>query len=414
MISSTTSFPDAQLLSKAFLRDPYPLLTRLRKEEPVYWSDAMGGWLLTRYDDVMVAFKDHADFSNEGRLLKAVEHVPKEKRRRLRAFEHHYSSRGLLHSDPPAHTRFRSLVRDPFAPKLVERWRSVVESVVADLLNGVRASNTVDVIHDLARPLPAAVLAEILGLPREKRASMVGWSDDVLAFQGLNRPTLAQLLRAQRAIVALRRDLGELVLARRQNPSDDLLSALATSSIDGDALSDGEVLNTAVTLMVAGHETTRSLIGNAAYLFMSRPALWQSLRSDEELLRPALEEALRLESPVARQPRLMTADVEIDGKTLRRGEVVFQMLNAANRDPAHFSDPDRFDLTRADNRHIAFGYGIHFCIGANLARLEASIALRALLERLPNPRLIDKTPQWATDKPNSRMLASLRVSADPR
>ncbi len=401
---------DRSLLSAEFARDPYPTLRRLREDDPVYWSDALGGWLLTRYDDVLVTFKDVAHFSNEGRLAKAVEYLPDDVRARFTAFEDHYRTKGLLHSDPPDHTRLRRLVRDPFSPRAVEQLRPRIQAIVDDLLDRVQATGTMDAIHDLAVPLPATIIAEIFGVPQEETPLFIGWSDDVLAFQGQNRPNVEWLARAQRAIVELRAYLGALIQQRREEPSDDLLSSLVAPGPDGDRLSQDELINTSVTLLVAGHETTRSLIGNGLYLLLADRTRWQRLREEPGLLKTAIEETLRFESPIARQPRRMQEPTVLGGKDIRRGEMVFQMLNAANRDPERFSDPEELDLDRSADRHIAFGNGIHFCLGASLARLEGQVAFASLLERMPDIRLLDRTPDWALDKQNSRLLSSLPVS----
>ncbi len=190
---------------------------------------------------------------------------------------------------------------------------------------------------------------------------------------------------------------------------DDLLSSLVTPGPDGDRLSEDELLNTSVTLLVAGHETTRSLIGNGLYLLLSEPSRWQRLLDEPELLKPAIEETLRYESPIARQPRRMKQSTMLGGKEIKAGDMVFQMLNAANRDPERFSDPEELLLERSDNRHIAFGNGIHFCLGASLARLEGAIAFASLMERMPGLRLMEHDPDWALDKQNSRLLDSLPV-----
>jgi cytochrome P450 len=400
---------EQRLASEAFVRDPYALLRELREQTPVYWSESLGAWLLTRFDDVMVSFRDVDHYSNEGRLGKAVEYLPPDVRAGFGAFEAHYQTRGLLHSDPPAHTRLRLLVRDLFTPRAVESMRPRVEAIVDELLSAVQPAGGMDAIEHLAMPLPAIVIAGIFGVPDEDRIKVVAWSDDVLAFQGQNRPSVELLARAQRAIEELREYLGRLMARRRAAPQDDLLSLLVSAESDGDRLSEDELLNTSVTLLAAGHETTRSLIGNGLWLLLRERERWERLRAEPDLLAPAIEECLRYESPIARQPRRMKADTELGGRQLRAGEMVFQMLNSANRDPERFTDPETFDLDRHGERNLAFGNGIHFCIGASLARLEASIAFRALLERMPRLRLARDEPDWSLDKQNSRVLRSLPV-----
>jgi cytochrome P450 len=321
-----------------------------------------------------VTFKDTARFSNEHRLGRAVAYLPPEKRAKYSAFEAHYATKGLLHSDPPDHTRMRLLVNKEFTPKVVEQMRPRIQQVVDRLLDDAAARGGMDVVPDLAEALPVGVIAEILGVPFDERHLFRKWTDDILSFQGVNKPGEADLTRAQGSLVDLRGYLQEMIAARRRRPHDDLLGKFVAVEADGQRLSEAELINTCVTLFTAGHETTLSFIANTALLLLGHPDQLALLRREPGLLGSALEESLRYESPVSRQSRLMKADVELGGRTIRQGDMVFQMLNAANRDPAHFADPDRFDVRRHPNRHIAFGQGIHFCVGAPLARAEATVA----------------------------------------
>jgi len=409
MLSTSASVLDELLVSQEFMEDPYPLLHRLRQEDPVHWSDAIGGWILTRYDDMVTTFKDTSHYSNEGRLGKAVAYLPAESRAEFKTFEDHYDQKSLIHSDPPDHTRFRGLITKAFTPRVVEAMRPRMQEIVNELLDRVQPSGQMDVIQDLAIPLPVTVLSEIMGVPKSDVHLFKGWADDLLAFQGVNKPAVEILRRSQNAIVGIRAYLGELLKEKRRRPGEDLLSQLAAAESEGDKLSERELLNSCITLLVAGHETTTSLIGNGLYSLLRYSDQWQLLQENPSLLTSAMEEMLRYESPVARQPRLMKQDAEMGGKQLREGEMVFQMLNAANRDPAYFDDPDRFDIRRERNRHIAFGLGIHFCVGATLARTEGQIVFSTLMERLPNIRLVSGEPNWDLHKPNSRMLKTLPV-----
>lgn len=400
---------DGLLVTKEFMEDPYPILHRLREEDPVHWSDSIGGWILTRYDDMVTTFKDVSRFSNEGRLAKAVEYLPSESRARFKTFEDHYRQKSLIHSDPPDHTRLRGLITKAFTPRVVETMRPRIRAIVDELLDAVQKDGQMDVIINLAIPLPVTVLAEIFGVPKSDLSLFKSWADDLLAFQGVNKPALELLERSQKAILGIRAYLIELIKEKRRKPSEDLLSELVAAESEGDKLSESELLNSCITLLVAGHETTTSLIGNGIYTLLRYPDQWELLKNDPSLLSSTIEEALRYESPVARQPRLMKQDTEMGGKHIRQGELVFQMLNAANRDPAYFADPDRFDIRRKNNRHIAFGLGIHFCVGAALARAEGHIVFSTVTERLPDIRLVDEKPNWDLQKPNSRMLKTLPV-----
>jgi cytochrome P450 len=248
-----------------------------------------------------------------------------------------------------------------------------------------------------------------MGVPNTDQDRVKFWADELLAFQGVNRPAEAILERSQAALIAMRSYLTDLVNEKRRRPGDDLISRLVAVEAEGTRLTEQELVSTCVQMLGAGHETTTSLIGNGLYLILSHPLEWQKLRQDPSLLNSAIEEMLRYESPVARQPRLIKGDIELGGKKLLDGQVAFQMLNAANRDPEHFADPDTFDIERQNNKHIAFGMGIHFCVGAGLARTEAQEVFKAILARLPNVRLVSDKPVWDRHKPNSRMLHTLDV-----
>ena len=400
---------DQALVSKQFLVDPYPLLRQLQTEAPVIWSETVGAWIVTRYDDVMVTFRDVAHFSNEGRLGRAVEYLTPEQRANFGPFENHYATKSLIHSDPPDHTRLRALVNKAFTPRVVEGMRPRIQTLVDEFLDAAQAAGPIDIIRDLAAPLPTTVIAEIVGVPRSDTALFKHWADDILGFQGVNRPPLAALERAQVGLVDMRAYLYALIAERRRQPCDDLLSRLAAAGSEGERLSETELVSTVVTLLVAGHETTLSLIGNGLLALLQHPEQLEQLRQDPSLMPSAIEEMLRYESPVARQPRLIVQDVSLGGQALRQGQMAFQFLNAANRDPAYFTDPDRFDLRRTNNRHLAFGLGVHFCVGAPLARLEGPIAIGAVLRRMPKLELAGPA-EWDISKPNSRLLRSLPVN----
>ena len=408
---STSGKPlDDLLVSQEFMEDPYPLLRQLREEDPVHWSDSIGGWILTRYDDMVTTFKDTAHFSNEGRLAKAVAYLPLDARAEFKTFEDHYRQRSLIHSDPPDHTRLRSLVTKAFNSRVVEGMRPRMQEIVNEVFDAALEAGKMDVIKDLAIPLPVTVLAEILGVPKADVHLFKDWADGVLAFQGLNKPGVETLRRSQTAILGIREYLGALLKEKKKHPGEDLLSELAAAESEGEKLSETELLSTCITLLVAGHETTTSLIGNGIWALLRSPEQWEVLKADPSLVTSAVEEILRFESPVARQPRLMKVETEMGGKTLQQGEMVFQMLNAANRDPVYFTDPDTFDIRRQKNRHIAFGLGAHFCVGALLARSEGNVVFSTLVKRLPEIQLVDAKPDWDIYKPNSRMLKTLPVT----
>lgn len=396
------------LLSSAFLEDPYPALHRLREMSPVLWSSAVGGWILTGYDHIVVTFKDTDSYGNAHRLTRALDHLEPELQDQLEPFRRHYSILGLIHADPPDHTRIRRLVLKAFTPPVIEAMRPRIQEIVDGLLDQLEDDGTVDLIERFAFALPINVLATILGVPHSDSRLFRRWADDILAFQGRNKPEAAALLRAQDAVFEAREYLADLILSKRAAPDGSVLSQLVSAEAEGDKLTMDELLSTTITLLVAGHETTTSLIGNGVLALMQHREHWDAIRGDPTLIPQAVEEVLRFESPVARQPRLIRRDVELGGQTLRAGDIAFQMLGAANRDPAHFMDPDAFDIRRDPNRHIAFGLGPHFCIGAPLARAEGQIAFATLSARFPELEL-GEAPHWDLQKPNSRVLRELPV-----
>ncbi len=396
------------LLTPAFIEHPYAKLHELRDAAPVLWSSAVGGWVLTRYNDVVVTFKDTGTFGNAGRMTRVLNHLEPPAQTKLEPFRKHYETQGLIHSDPPDHTRIRRLVLKAFTPPAIEAMRPQIQAIVDDLLDGIETHGHAEFIEEFAFALPVTVLAGILGVPRSDAPRFRRWADDLLAFQGRNKPEEATLLKSQEMLLEARAYLVDLIVAKRAEPDGSVLSQLVAAEAEGDKLSMDELLSTTVTFLVAGHETTTSLIGNGMLTLLQHPDQWKDLKADATLIPRAVEEILRFESPVARQPRLVRHDTELGGRPLKEGDVAFQMLGAANRDPAVFDRPDTFDIRREPNRHIAFGLGPHFCIGAPLSRAEGQIALSTLAARMPNLEL-DGTPRWDLDKPNSRVLRELPI-----
>ena len=400
---------DGQLVSPAFLSDPYPVYRQLQAEAPVYWSEFWNAWLVTGYDDNLAVFRDSEHFGNAGRFNGLFAGLTPDVRQDVERLEAHFTrSGGLIHSDPPDHTRLRRLVHLAFAPRIVRQMQPLIESIVQRCLDAVQGRGQMDVIHDLAYPLPATVVARMLGVPEQDIDRFKRWSYEVLLFQATGRTTPDVVRLSNTALVEMKDYLRRLAVSCRAEPQDDLMTALVQAEDQGDRLTEEEMLATCLTLMVAGHETTTNLIANGTLTLLRHPDQLERLRDNPALMDSAVEEFLRYESPIQRNRRVVRTEVEFGGQPMKPGEVVFQMLGAANRDPDVFPDPDTLDITRQPNPHIAFGFGIHFCLGAPLARLEAPIALRALIDRLPAMRLADAELEWV---PNiMRGLKSLRVT----
>jgi pimeloyl-[acyl-carrier protein] synthase len=384
---------DELLVSPGFYQDPYPIYEELSATVRVAWSEALAGWVIPRYDDVQATLMDTRHFSSQGRVLAVLDRLPQGLRPHFQPFENHFTG-GLINADPPNHTRLRALVNTAFTPRTVEQLRPRIQALIDNLLDAGQARGEMDLIRDLAYPLPAIVIAEIMGAPAESREDFQRWSHGVLAFQGAGVVDPAVLDESQQHLLALREFLSELLDERRRQPRDDLLSRLVLAEMEGDRLTPAELLTTCVTLLIAGHETTTNLIANGLYTLLRHPDQLERLRAEPALMTSAVEEMLRFESPLQRNPRRMTEDFEYGGALLKRGDYVLQIFGSANRDAAVFPRPQTFDVARQPNRHLSFAVGIHFCVGAPLARLEAPLAIGAVLRRLPHLRLAEPSVEW--------------------
>jgi hypothetical protein len=317
--------------------------------------------------------------------------------------------RTVLLLDPPDHTRLRRLMLAAFTPRAVEALRPVIQRLVDDMLDAVAPSGRMDVIADLAYPLPTTVIAITLGVPHADHDRFKAWSVDVATLLDGDPRRPERTLQAYRGMTALLDYLERLVAARRGAPRDDLLQALIDASDGEDSLTAAEVVANSAFLLAAGHETTTKLIGNGLLALLRHPAQLAQLQADPALLATAVEELLRYDSPVQITARTTTEALELGGRSLPAGEMVMLYLAAANHDPAHFVRPDALDITRQENRHLAFSHGPHFCLGAALARLEGQITLGTLLRRWPRPRLAADTVTWR-DNINLRGLAALSIT----
>jgi cytochrome P450 len=378
-------------LTPELLADPYPAYAMLRATQPVLTvalpGSGAGQAVVSRHDDVVTVLRDPR-FSVERRrsefLQKNRDALPPELVQLLLGEQG--GLRSMLIMDPPDHTRVRGLVSKAFTPRHVARLRGRIEALVDELLTAVAPRGRMDVIADLAAPLPAIVIAELLGVPAEDRPRFKAWSSDLVSVLGSPDPPAA-LERFRSGFHHLTEYLREIIARRRREPGDDLISAMITAQEERDALTDAELLATSNLLLVAGHETTTNLIGNGTLALLRHPGERARLGADPALFRSAVEELLRFDSPVQATVRVPVADVELRGQMLHRGALVVALIGAANRDPEVFPEPDRLDIGRTPNDHLSFGLGPHFCLGAPLARLEGEIAFRGLMARFPAMRL---------------------------
>jgi cytochrome P450 len=357
-----------------FIDDPYPHYARLRDEDPVH-RFADGGVLLTRYDDAVAVYRDTARASSD----KTIEFRPKFGDSPL--YEHHTTS--LVFNDPPLHTRVRRLIMGALTPRAIARMEADVVRLVDALLARMAELGEFDYIAEFAAKIPVEVIGNLLAVPREERGPLRAWS---LAILGAlePKPTPDMLERGNRAVREFLAYLEGLVAERRRRPGDpetDVLTRLIRGEPDGERLTEKELYHQCVFLLNAGHETTTNLLGNGLWLLMTHPAQFARLRADSALLTTAIEEMLRYEGPIQLNNRRLVAPMRIGAADLPAGTSITIAIGAANRDPRQFPDPERFDIARKPNRHVAFGHGDHACSGMNVARMEARIAFSRLLAR---------------------------------
>ena len=386
--------------------DPYPLFRRLREEEPVHWSERLSGWVLTRYADVRAALNDPR--LSADRITPFVDHMAGSAAAPVGDLAR---ALGLwaVFRDPPDHTRLRAAMGRAFVPGRVERLGPAIEQLVDRFIARVAGRGEMEVIGDLANPLPVAVIGTLLGVPAADFARLKAWSDELATVVGTSLDMPDKHARAARSWRTMRDYFVQLIETRRPAPPQDALGDMIRARHEDERLDDAELVANAVLLLFAGHETTTNLIANAILALVRNPAALRTLVRAPELIASAVEEFLRYDGPVQALTRIARAQVELGGQRIAAGERLVLILNAANRDPAQFPAPDRLDLAREPNRHIAFGYGIHFCLGAPLARLEAKIALSRLAARLPELALAESRLEWL-DSLVFRGMRSLKVS----
>ena len=371
---------DLRTIDKAFLDDPYPTYRDLRETDPVHRCPD-GSYFLTRYDDILTVYRDHDRFSSD----KKIDFKPNFGDSSL--YEHHTTS--LVFNDAPYHTRVRSLLAPAFTPRALEELRLRVEAFIDARLDEMADRGRFDLIADFASPLPVQLIGDMLGVPESERAPLRGWS---LAILGALEPKLSPEAfdAGCCAVDDFKAFLGDLIAQRRNHRAPEgqgeILSKLIDAEWDGERLSEIELFHNCIFLLNAGHETTTNLIGNGVEALFRFPDQRDRLVADPDLIKPAVEEMLRYESSNQLGNRRATEDVDIGGVAIPAGGYIHLCIGAANRDPAHFPDPDRFDITRRPNRHLAFGNGVHTCAGAALARMEGQIAIGKLVRRFPKLR----------------------------
>ena len=386
------------MINRAFLDNPYPSYRALRSAGPLHWNAEFcgGAWLLTDYADVAAALRD-ARYSVRRAGGWANSSGP-DARTNLRDFKQIFS-RSLLFVDAPQHARLRQIMNAGFKPGALQAMAPRIQDIVDRLLDRI-VENTdagraqFDFMHDFARPLPALVIAELLGISTADHTDFVAWSDDIADFIGRPTPTMEIAQRAQSSLIAMSEYFRDLLPRRRQHLGDDLISQLIIAEATGGIVTTRELLAQCCTLLFAGHETTRNLLGNGMLALLQHPLQWHALLENPSLLPSALRELLRFDSPVQYTGRRLKTDVELHGQLMKKGDLVILLIGAANHDPAKFTTPHILDIHRNEGAHLSFGFGPHVCIGATLSYLEAEIALRSIMQRLPELGLASDSHAW--------------------
>jgi cytochrome P450 len=382
---------DFNMFDPAVMSNPYPMYALLRKQAPLVWSPTLSAWLVTAYDEAVAVLQDHGSFSNQDRgcscgairetaILDDCGTVSNQGLGNTAA--ELFASPSMLNADPPDHTNLRGLASKAFTPRAVALLEPRMRQVTEELLSPLAGGTAFDVVNALAYPLPVIMIAEMLGIPPADRDSFKRWSDDVVSLNETSGPE--DVARVQASNQELRRYLGEVIDHRRTAPREDLISRFLEAMVGNEWFCQDTLVDMCVLLLVSGNETTTNLISSALLALARAPAQRQKLLDDPTLLPTAVEEFLRFDGPVQIAPRIAARDVVIGNAAIAAGEMVLVMLAAADRDPARFDSPDALDVMRVENPHIAFGRGVHYCLGGPLARLEGRIALDAFLRRFPH------------------------------
>ena len=407
-LSASSSRPDPRLslyrlMDPAVLADPYPLYRSLRETDPVHWDPFLHAWVVTGYADcITVLHKFSADRTPKPEQIEALG---------IGALAPiaQVMTKQMLFMDAPAHTRLRKLCSTAFTPRRIEGMRAHIQEITEHLLDRVAQSGRMDMIADFAAPLPAIVTAGMLGVPTEDHEMLKSWSADFAEMLGNFQHNPDRAARVLKSLEEMTAYFQAAIREQERLPREGLIHSLMTAEVDGQRLSEEEIIANTIVTMVGGQETTTNLIGNGLLTLLRNPAALAQLRDDPSIIEAAVEELLRYESPSQHTARIAPEDCELGGKTIRKGSAVMAVMAAANRDPARFADPDTLDLTRKDNRHLAFGWAAHFCFGAPLARMEGQIAFATLLRRLPDLALDDQKLVWRENL-GLRGLKALHVS----
>jgi cytochrome P450 len=384
-IPMTKTLLDAALADGSLERNPFPIYRALHESGARHtYSEAWNAPVFFKYTDLAEILRRPQEFSNRGRVVNHLKIAfPTEASGDLKPLADHYSA-GLINSDPPDHTRLRRLIQQAFLPRMLERLRPRVDEICTSLVARLRTLGTTDFVSEFAFQLPVTVIAEMLAIPHSMRDQFKDWSVRIVEFMASPNPPLAAMRRSQASLLELRAYFSSVFEERRKHPGEDVISLLVNARDSGEKLTEEELLSTCVTLLIGGHETTTALLASSLWLIGTNADLRADLLANPDELPSAVEEFLRLQPPFQRILRVAASDIEFAGVSLKEGQAILLMLGAANRDFGQFPDPDRLDIRRSPNKHLSFGYGMHHCLGAALARLETPAALGHLLRAFPD------------------------------
>ena len=394
------------LFDAEVIQNPYPMFGTMRREAPVHWNNSVKGWFVTRYDDVELVLRD-SRFSVE-KIAAFADRMDASSHENI-AFLAEILGHWMAFKDPPEHTKLRQVLQSAFKPKALAALRPKIEITACEILDGLGDRTEIDLIADFGVPLPATVIGDLCGVPRDTTNMLRVWSDDIAKFVLHGRRSPDRYDRSYRALRECVDFYRELVAEHRANPRDNLTTLMIDGGETNTRLSDDEIVSTLVFILFAGHETTTNLIANGMFALLQHPEQLALLETDRSLVASAVEEFLRFEGPAATMVRIALEDVAIGGKHIKKGERVFASIDAASRDPEMFEEAEGLNISRPRNRHMAFGKGIHLCLGAPLARLEGQVAFEALFDRYTGFQLKTDRPEWR-DELITRGLKALPIS----
>ena len=383
------------LFSSEILQDPYPTYARLHEQGPLHYVDVagkVGVWAAFSHADCSALAKDPR--LSAKRAPKLILPLPPDQHSQFKELTRLFSL-WLIFMDAPEHTRLRKLLNKGLSPAVVDSLRPQIEGIVERMLSHLQPGSEVDLMREFANPMPVGIILELLGLPQDMNDKFESLSRGIAGFRGTPQPTVEQARIAQAALIELNGYFREIVAERKRNKGNDLISLLIDIEEQGDVMTEEELFAQCTALLFAGHETTRNLIGNGMLTLLQHPQETEELRQNPDMIRSAVEELLRYESPVQFTSRVLKEDIEVCGQRIPRGFTILCMLGAANRDPKQFKDPNQLNLKRLNNQHLAFSAGPHFCIGSQLARLEGQVALLRLVQKFPNMKFAGSSPEWA-------------------